>query len=62
MGLIVLFTLRQGRWVEEYPPMEIAQPFPAAVSTSDGDYIIVIGGYAYGLTATVELFQVKTRQ
>ena len=53
-----LFTLRQEQWVEEYPPMNAAQSDPAVVSTSDGDYIIVIGG----LGATVELFQVKTRQ
>ena len=58
-----LFTLRQGQWVEEYPPMKTARSSPAAVSTSDGDYIIVIGGRGHdGWTATVELFQVKTRQ
>ena len=58
-----LFTLRWGQWVEEYPPMKTARSDPAAVSTSDGDYIIVIGGWDGGaVTATVELFQVKTRQ
>ena len=36
---------------------------PAVVSTSGGDYIIVIGGYCGGdWTGTVELFQVKTRR
>ena len=36
---------------------------PAVVSTSDGDYLIVIGGYDGGRwTATVELFQVKNRR
>ena len=51
-----LFTLRQGQWVEEYPPMKTARSFPAVVSASDGDYIIVIGGCGHGgWTATVEL-------
>ena len=54
-----LFTLRQRQWVEEYPPMNTARSRPGVVSTSGGDYIIVIGGY---LTGTVELFQVKTRR
>ena len=58
-----LFTLRQRQWVEEYPPMKTVRISPAAVSTSDDDYIIVIGGRVRdGWTATVELFQVKTRQ
>ena len=57
-----LFTLRQGQWVEEYPPMKTARSSPAVVSTPDGGYIIVIGGLNCGWTATVELFQVKTRQ
>ena len=63
-----LLTLRQGQWVEEYPPMENARSNPAAVSTSDGDYIIVIGRssvvFLTGVVGgrTVELFQVKTRQ
>ena len=56
-----LFTLRQRQWVQEYPPMNTARSFPAVVSTSGGDYIIVIGGYR-GWTGTVELFQVKTRR
>ena len=55
-----LFTLRQRQWVEEYPPMNTARSSPAVVSTSGGDYIIVIGGG--GWTNTVELFQVKTRR
>ena len=59
-----LFTLRQRQWVEEYPPMNTARSFPAVVSTSGGDYVIVIGGYGDGggCTGTVELFQVKTRR
>ena len=58
-----LFTLRQRQWVEEYPPMNTACSRPAVVSTSGGDYIIVIGGCDHGSwTGTVELFQVKTRR
>ena len=59
-----LFTLRQGKWVEVYPPMNTARYSPAVVSTSDGDYLIVIGGYVSGgaRSATVELFQVKSRR
>ena len=59
-----LFTLRQRQWVEEYPPMNTACSSPGVVSTSGGDYIIVIGGYCDGgsWTGTVELFQAKTRR
>ena len=59
-----LFTLRQRQWVDEYPPMNTARSRPAVVSTSGGDYIIVIGGGGVGRvwTGTVELFQVKTRR
>ena len=59
-----LFTLRQGKWVKVYPPMNAARSGPAVVSTSDGDYHIVIGGYVsvVARTVTVELFQVKSRR
>ena len=58
-----LFTLRQGKWVEVYPPMNTARSSPAVVTTSDGDYLIAIGGYdSDGVTATVELFQVMSRR
>ena len=59
-----LFTLRQRKWVEKYPPMNTACHSPAVVSTSDGDYLIVIGRWYDGgrWTATVELFQVKNRR
>ena len=59
-----LFTLRQGKWVEVYPPMNTAHSHPAVVSTSDGEYYIVIGGRGSDAdeTATVELFQVKSRR
>ena len=59
-----LFTLRQRKWVEKYPPMNTACAYPAVVSTSDGNYLIVIGGFDDGghWTATVELFQVKSRR
>ena len=58
-----LFSLRQGKWVEVYPPMNTARYSPAVVSTSDGDYLIAIGGFGSDVrTATVELFQVKSRR
>ena len=56
-----LYTLRQRKWVEKYPPMNTARSHTAVVSTSDGEYLIVIGGSVGGdWTATVELFQVKS--
>ena len=59
-----LYTLRQRKWVEKYPPMNTARSSPAVVSTSDGKHLIVIGGLGGGIswTATVELFQVKSRR
>ena len=57
-----LFTLRQRQWIEEYPPMNTARSMTTVVSLSDGEYIIVIGGWADGWTATVELFQVSSRR
>ena len=58
-----LFTFRQRQWVEEYPPMNTARSSQALVSTSDGDYIIVIGGYdGDHVTTTVELFHVSSRR
>ena len=60
---IKLYTQRQRKWVEKYPPMNTARSSPAVVSTSDGKYLIVIGGEGHdGWTATVELFQVKSRR
>ena len=60
-----LFTLRQGQWVEHYPPMNTGCSLPAVVSTSDGNYIVVIGGWVVvgdHWTATVELFHVRNRR
>ena len=59
-----LLTLRKRQWVGEYPPMKTVRHFPAVVCTSDCGYIIVIGGLGDKghWIATVELFQVKTRQ
>ena len=58
-----LLTLRQKKWVEKYPPMNTVHSYPAVVSTSDGEYLIVIGGYGGDhWTATIELFQVKSRR
>ena len=68
-----LFTLRERdivfsmkvhktyrRWVEELPPMKMARSRAAVVSTSDGEYVVVIGGF-YD-RASVELFQVRSRR
>ena len=57
-----LLILRQKKWVEEYPPMNTVRDSPAVVSTSDGEYLIVIGGGGDDWTAAVELFQVKSRR
>ena len=57
-----LFTLRQRQWIMEYPPMNAARSRTTIVSSSDGEYIIVIGGWAGDWTATVELFQVSSRR
>ena len=58
-----LFTLRQRQWIKEYPPMNTARYSTTLVSSSDGEYIIVIGGDGDDdRTATVELFQVSSRR
>ena len=58
-----LFTLlQQRRWVEELPPMKTARSSTASavVSTSDGEYVLVISIVRW--TTTVELFQVRSRR
>ena len=59
-----LLTLRQKKWVKEYPPMNTGRSEHDVVSTSDGEYLIVIGGFGGGgdRTAIVKLFQVKRRR
>ena len=57
-----LFTFRQSQWIEEYPPMNTTRSMTTLVSSSDGEYIIVIGGDGDDWTATVELFQVSSRR
>ena len=59
-----LYTLQQRKWVKKYPQMNTARSSRAVVSTSDGEHLIVIGGFGGGIswTATVELFQVKSRR
>ena len=61
---IELSTLRQGKWVEVYPPMNTARSHHAVVSTSDGDYLIAVGGLDSDAdeTATVGLLLVKSRR
>ena len=58
-----LFTLRQSRWVEEYPPMNTARFSPAVVSTSDGGHmnVIAIGGLGGRWIDAVELFHAGRR-
>ena len=61
-----LVTLRQSRWVEEYPPMNTARAQHAVVSTSDGGHmnVIVIGGVDDGFRwiDAVELFHTGRRR
>ena len=59
-----LVTLRQSRWVEEYPPMNTARSQHAVVSTSDGGHrnVIAIGGLGDGgWIDAVELFHTGRR-
>ena len=51
-----LFTLKR-EWVEEYPPMNNPHTSPAVASTSDGEYVFVIGQS----DTTVELLHVRSR-
>ena len=55
-----LLTLRQSRWVDEYPPMNTPRSQAAVVSTSNS--LFVIGGYNDEWIATVELFQARSRK
>ena len=51
------------RWVEELPPMKTARRDTTVVSTSDGEYVVVIGGFSLtGIWTSVELFQVSSRR
>ena len=56
-----LFTLRQGQWVEHYPPMNTKRSLTTVVSTSNGNYIVVIGGCSDRDATTIELFHMRTR-
>ena len=60
-----LLTLRQGRWVEEYPPMSIARLAASCVGISNDHhmYIMVIGGCGVdGWTTAVELLSTHSRR
>ena len=62
-----LFTLQHNEWVEQYPPMNSKRCLPAVVSTSDGNYIFVIGGndgiiMIAHWTTKVELLHVRSRR
>ena len=59
-----LVTLRQSRWVEEYPPMNTIRSQHAVVSKSDGGHmnVIAIGGEdGGGWIDAVELFHTGRR-
>ena len=60
-----LFTLRQGRWVEEYPPMGRGRRSAACVGVSNVHHmnIIVIGGQGNGgWTTAVDLLNTHSRR
>ena len=60
-----LLTLRQGRWVEEYPPMVRGRSRAACVGISNVHHmnVIVIGGYGEGDWSTaVELLNTHSRR
>ena len=57
-----LFTLKEQGWVEKYPAMQSVRSSIAAVNTSDGEFIIVIGGFRGVWTTTVELFPVRSKK
>ena len=60
-----LFTLRQGQWVKEYPPMGSGRRSAACVSISNVHHVnvIVIGGYGKGgWTTAVELLNTHSRR
>ena len=52
------------RWVGELPPMKTLNTCIdlTAVSTSDREYVVVIGGYGGCMYTSVELFQVSNRR
>ena len=60
-----LVTLRQGRWVEEYPPIGRGRSSVACVGISNVHHmnIIVIGGFCEGSwTTAVELLNTHSRR
>ena len=58
-----LLTFRQKKWAKELPLMTTARSSTAVVSTSAGEYVMVIGGgFDGGWTGTVELLQVRSRK
>ena len=59
-----LFTLRNNKWIEDYPPMNIARSCCAAVSIVCGlqNHVIVIGGNSDdGHTSSVEFLNTASR-
>ena len=63
-----LLTLRQNQWVQHYPSMNILRSNTAVLSTSDHQYIFVIGGDLFydlpaqlSQPAPVEVLDVKSK-
>ena len=55
-------TLRNKKWVETYPPMKTGCSTPAVLVTSDGDYLIVIGGYNGHFMSAAQLLHINSRK
>ena len=62
--LDTLVSLREGKWVELYPPMPSKRSNPAVVTTDDQKYVIVAGGRACSgeNTTAVELLESSSLQ
>ena len=58
-----LFTLREGQWTVDLPPMRFARHTLTAARSFDSEYIFSIGGIGqlHGWTAHVELYQISQR-
>ena len=54
--LNTLVSLREGKWVEQFPPMPSERTRPAVVTTEDQKYVIVAGG------KTVEILECRYLQ
>ena len=57
-----LFSWSDSIWRKKFPPMTAKRSRPAVVSTPDGKYVIVAGGWVGGWTTVVELFNTQSSQ